>query len=131
MYVIASEEIEERSKKKAKEILDQMTHETRSKALVAIEDAFSGENPFEMNWEIIATALTKKSVDNYEKYGFGIWFNRNFLANVHKQIERNIAAEEISESDYEAFFANPKEEKEKSKSMMFNDDDDDDDDFNF
>lgn len=121
MYVISSEEIEERSKKKAKEILDQMTHETRSKALVAIEDAFSDENQFQMNWEVIATALTKKSVDNYEKYGFGIWFNRNFLANVHKQIERNIAAEDISESDYEAFFANPKEEKETS--MMFDDDD--------
>lgn len=124
MYVIASEEIEERSKEKAKEILDQMTHGTRSKALIAIEDAFSEENPFEMNWEIIATALTKKSVDNYEKYGFGIWFNRNFLANVHKQIERNIAAEEISESDYESFFANPKEEKEKPESTMFDDDDD-------
>lgn len=123
MYVCPSEIIEEQSKAKAKAILDQMTQETKNKAIVAINDAFSDETPFEMNWEIIATALTKKSVDNYEKYGFGIWFNRNFLANVHKQIERNIRAEEMTESDYERFF---NDDSENGIAVNANDGDDDD-----
>lgn len=105
MYVQYSDIAEEQSKRKAKAILDQMNRETRNKALIAIEDAFSDDNKYEMNWEIIATALTKKSVENYEKYGFGLLFNRNFLANVHKQIDRNVKAESISEDDYESFFA--------------------------
>lgn len=105
MYVQYSDIAEEQSKRKAKAILDQMNQETRNKALIAIEDAFSDDNKYEMNWEIIATALTKKSVENYEKYGFGLLFNRNFLANVHKQIDRNVKAESISEDDYESFFA--------------------------
>lgn len=107
MYLENDYEIEHESKEKAKQILDQMNQTTRSKALIAIKDAFSDENPFKMNWEFIATALTKKSVENYEKYGFGIWFNRNFVANVNKQIERNIVAESFTDDDYESFFASP------------------------
>ena len=118
MYVAyRTDEFEDAAKARAKEILDQMTPKTRQLAMIAIKDAFDDDNAFEMNWEIIATALTKKSVDNYEKYGFGIWFNRNFLANVHKQMERNIEAEELTKDDYEKFFSDdPKEETKPSTS---------------
>ena len=123
MYVAyGTEELEEREKAKAKAILDQMTPETKHLAMVAIKDAFDDKNAFKMNWEIIATALTKKSVDNYEKYGFGIWFNRNFLANVNKQIERNIAAEELTEDDYEKFFAASPTDEPKSSVNTYDDD---------
>ena len=108
MYVEYDDIQEEISKKKAKAILDKMNQETKQKALVAIEDAFSDDNKYEMNWEIIATALTKKSIDNFEQYGFGLFFNRNFLANVHKQIDRNMKAESLSDEDYEAFFTDDK-----------------------
>ena len=108
MYVEYDDIQEEISKKKAKAILDKMNQETKQKALVAIEDAFSDDNKYEMNWEIIATALTKKSIDNFEQYGFGLFFNRNFLANVHKQIDRNMKAESLSDEDYETFFTDDK-----------------------
>lgn len=104
MYV--KQKNEERYIAKSKEILEQMNKETRMKALKAIEDLFSDETPFSITWEFIANALTKKSVNNYEMYGFGILFNRNFIANVNKQIERNREIEEFTEEDFEDFFSN-------------------------
>lgn len=103
MYV--KQKNEERYIAKSKEILEQMNKETRMKALKAIEDLFSDETPFSITWEFIANALTKKSVNNYEMYGFGILFNRNFIANVNKQIERNREIEEFTEEDFEDFFS--------------------------
>ena len=103
MYV--KQENEERYIVKSKEILEQMNKETRMKALKAIEDLFSDETPFSITWEFIANALTKKSVSNYEVYGFGILFNRNFVANVNKQIERNREVEQFTEEDFEDFFS--------------------------
>ena len=104
MYV--KQKNEERYIAKSKEILEQMNKETRMKALKAIEDLFIDETPFSITWEFIANALTKKSVNNYEMYGFGILFNRNFIANVNKQIERNREIEEFTEEDFEDFFSN-------------------------
>lgn len=103
MYV--KQKNEERYIAKSKEILEQMNKETRMKALKAIEDLFSDETPFSITWEFIANALTKKSVSNYEMYGFGILFNRNFVANVNKQIERNREVEKFTEEDFEDFFS--------------------------
>ena len=81
----------------AKEFIDKLDYRTQQKAAVAIKDLLDNGK----DWEWIDTALHKKSVGDWEQWGFGLMFNQNFNISVLQQIERNEKAREI---DVEEFF---------------------------
>lgn len=87
-------------KRCAREIIFDFEPHTQKLAVKAIEDMFSADNPDIYTWRFIATALKKKSKNNYEKYGFGVWFNKNFYANVFDSMKREDEAESISVRDF-------------------------------
>lgn len=89
---------EERYKEEAYEILNQFDYQTQQKAVKAIEDLFNSEHL--ISWQFVATALKKKSKDNFNKYGFGILFNLGFIASVYKQMERDTEAKKIDVEEY-------------------------------
>ena len=55
-------------------------------------------------WEFLANALTKKSKDNFERYGFGIFWNTGFRASVYQAMKREREAQTITQEDIENFF---------------------------
>ena len=89
---------EETYKAEAYELINQFDYRTQQKAVVAIQDLFNSEH--EIDWRFIATALKKKSKDNFMKYGFGIFFNRGFIASTYKQMEREDESDDIDVSEY-------------------------------
>ena len=93
-------ENEEQYKQEAYSIIKNFSIKTQKKAVMAIDDLFSDDEPHSITWRYVATALKKKSKDNYETYGFGIWFNNCFIGNVYESIKREDEAEDISVIDY-------------------------------
>lgn len=89
---------ENKYKNEAYELLKQFDYHTQQKAVKAIQDLFSSEH--QISWQFIATALKKKSKDNYKKYGFGIMFNNGFIASVYKEIERDLESSNIDVDEY-------------------------------
>lgn len=84
----------------AKEFIERFSEEAQRKAVIAIGDLM--ESDPRKDWRFIATALKKKSVANWELFGFGLLFNSRFIASVFKQIERDNASRDI---DLDAFFS--------------------------
>ena len=89
---------EDQYKDEAYEIISRFNYNTQQRAVIAIQDLFDSEH--EISWQFIATALKKKSKDNYETYGFGIWFNKRFIASVLNQIKRDKRAKNIEVSKF-------------------------------
>lgn len=92
------EDKEKEFEKEAKEILFELDETPQKKMIIAIDDLFD-KDP-NITWEFIATALKKKSLDNWSKKGGGLLFNRNFKACVYEQMERNREAEEMDTRDF-------------------------------
>ena len=111
MYVQCDNE--EIYKEKSFELIKQFDIDTQKKAVKAIDDLFSSE--FKISWRFISVALTKKSKDNYCKYGFGLWFNKGFISHVYAQIEREESTKDI---DLNKFF-NTKEELDLDVDDLF------------
>ena len=84
----------------AKEFIAKLNEESQRKAVVAIDDLMESDE--RKDWRYIATALKKKSLTNWETFGFGLMFNKRFVASVFKQIERD---DESNEIDLAAFFS--------------------------
>lgn len=87
-------------KDKCHDIVKTFTEDTQIKCIKALsemrEEGFS--------WEFLSECLTKKSKDNFEKYGFGIFWNAGFRAGVYRSIQRNREASIITKEDIENFF---------------------------
>lgn len=84
--------------KSAKQFLLELDPKARNKLIIAIDDLFNSDP--NISWEFVDTALKKKSVDNWNKFGGGLLFNRNFKAAVYDQMRRNREAEEMDTEDY-------------------------------
>lgn len=93
-------EDEKQYKQEAYFLIRHFSDKTQKKAVKAINDLFSDDEPHSFTWRYVATALKKKSKDNYETYGFGIWFNKCFIGNVYEAIKREDEADEIDVVDY-------------------------------
>ena len=102
MYVKCDNE--SKYKQDAYSVIEQFNTKTKKKLMIAIEDMFSDGESRRYSWQFIATALRKKSVDNWQLMGFGLMWNASFCANVHKQMERDDKLEHISELDVINFF---------------------------
>lgn len=87
-------------KDKCYEITKTFTEETQVKCVKALSEM--REEGF--TWEFLANALTKKSKDNFERYGFGIFWNTGFRASVYQAIQREREAQTITQEDIENFF---------------------------
>lgn len=70
----------------AKDYVKELDSATQKKAIVAIQDALNNDK---RDWRWIATALRKKSVNEWTKWGFGLFFDNKFQASVYQQIERD------------------------------------------
>lgn len=70
----------------AKDYVKELNPTTQKKAIVAIQDALNNDK---RDWQWIATALRKKSVNEWTKWGFGLFFDNKFQASVYQQIERD------------------------------------------
>lgn len=84
----------------AKEFISKLNEESQRKAVIAIDDLMNSDE--RKDWRFVAAALKKKSITNWELFGFGLLFNNRFIASVFKQIERD---DESSEVDLPAFFS--------------------------
>lgn len=89
---------EDEYKREVYAMLDQFNLQTRQRCAIAIRDLFDSEH--RISWQFIATALKKKSLENYQTYGFGLWFNNGFIANVFKQMERDDLAKRIDVDEF-------------------------------
>ncbi len=75
-----------------KEYIRELDAATQKKAVVAIQDAQKEGR----DWLWVSTALRKKSVNEWEKWGFGLFFDNKFQASVYQQIERDKRCETIN-----------------------------------
>lgn len=70
----------------AKDYIRELNPKTQKKAIVAIQDAINNDK---RDWQWIATALKKKSANEWAKWGFGLFFDSRFQASVYQQMERD------------------------------------------
>lgn len=75
----------------AREYVAQLDKVTQQRALVAIQDALRDKK----SWQWIATALRKKGLNEWQRWGFGLFFNKQFEASVYQQIERDERCEKV------------------------------------
>lgn len=80
----------------AKCFIKQLTEDTQKRAVVAIKDAME----YGRDWEWIDTALRKKGVSCWEKWGFGLFFHEPFNGSVWEQIKRNREAENVDLDEF-------------------------------
>lgn len=80
----------------AKEYVSNLTKPTQHLAKVAIDDCLA----LGRTWRWIATALNKKGFNNWERFKFGLLFNRQFNASVVATITREDEAENADLDDF-------------------------------
>lgn len=80
----------------ARQFIKQLDPETRKKAIIAIQDILKDDK----DWKWIATALKKKGIEEWQKWGFGLFFNFKFQGSVYQQIERDERSKTIDASDW-------------------------------
>lgn len=99
----------------AKDYIRELNPKTQKKAIVAIQDAINNDK---RDWQWIATALKKKSANEWTKWGFGLFFDSRFQASVYQQIERDERCEAIDAeswlngSSFESTSKSPKNEQQ-------------------
>lgn len=91
----------------AKSFIAKLNEESQRKAAIAIDDLMESDE--RKDWRYVATALKKKSVANWEMFGFGLMFNKRFVASVFKQIERDNLSSNI---DLNSFFLALRKDKD-------------------
>ena len=80
----------------ARQFIKQLDPETRKKAIIAIQDILKDDK----DWKWIATALKKKGIEEWQKWGFGLFFNFKFQGSVYQQIERDERSKTIDATDW-------------------------------
>lgn len=80
----------------AREYVAQLDKGTQQRALVAIQDALRDKK----SWQWIATALRKKGLNEWQRWGFGLFFNKQFEASVYQQIERDERCQSVDVSSW-------------------------------
>lgn len=75
-----------------KEYIKELDAVTQKRAVVAIQDAQKEGR----DWLWVSTALKKKSTHEWQKWGFGLFFDQKFQASVYQQIERDKRCKSIN-----------------------------------
>lgn len=83
--------------RRAKELILDFDKKTQRECVQAIHDWM---RRYSEDWRFIATALRRKSKENFTRQGFGIFFNAGFMASTYDAIRREDEAQEIDLDEF-------------------------------